>query len=60
LINALTSLVRVCEGRMMSEEEFTNEAFANLSGLFSVYVFSLLPLDIEDLEENNNVASGAG
>jgi hypothetical protein len=45
---------------MMSEEEFTNEAFANLSGLFSVYVFSLLPLDIEDLEENNNVASGAG
>jgi hypothetical protein len=39
----------------MSEEEFTN-----LSGLFSLYAFSPSPLDIEDLEENNNVASGAG
>jgi hypothetical protein len=29
----------------MSEEEFTN-----LSGLFSLYAFSLSPLDIEDLE----------
>jgi hypothetical protein len=39
----------------MSEEEFTN-----LSGLFSLYAFSPSPLDIEDLEENNNVASRAG
>jgi hypothetical protein len=35
-----------------------SEEFTSLSGLFSLYAFSPLPLD--DLEENNNVASGAG
>jgi hypothetical protein len=44
----------------MSAEEFTNEAFANLSRLFSVFSFTPSPLDVEDLEEKNNNVTSSG
>jgi hypothetical protein len=48
------------ESPTMSAEEFTNKSFTNLSRLFSLYSFTPLPLDVEDLEERNNNVKSSG